>query len=165
MNKNRIEALPPELKLLSKLETLSLHDNRLESLPAGFLSFVKLRNISLRDNPLCSRFVRDHAFEVPSLLELAGRAVKHYNMGYGPRDIPRTLVTYLDSAKCCDNPKCRGVYFSSHVRHVKFVDFCGKYSLPLMHFLCSECLNESSGSSGSEDEEEEAKKLKKVLLG
>lgn len=30
-----------------------------------------------------------------------------------------------------------GVYFSSRVETVKFVDFCGKYRVPLLQYLCS----------------------------
>ena len=29
------------------------------------------------------------------------------------------------------------MYFSSRVEQVKFVDFCGKYRLPLLQYLCS----------------------------
>jgi hypothetical protein len=43
----------------------------------------------------------------------------------------------LRSAEHCVNPKCCGVYFESRVEHVKFVDFCGKYRIPLMQYLCS----------------------------
>jgi hypothetical protein len=71
------------------------------------------------------------------------------------------------------------VYFTSRVEHIKFVDFCGKYRLPLMQYLCSpSCTSNSSSSSYSsssytsssdtESEDEGAvpsNKLKKVLLG
>lgn len=68
-----------------------------------------------------------------------------------------------------------GVYFESHIEHVKFVDFCGKYRLPLMQYLCSpNCTSpyasSSSASSSSETESDDdmpvpKNTLKKVLLG
>ena len=65
-----------------------------------------------------------------------------------------------------------GVYFTSRVEHVKFVDFCGKYRLPLLEFLCSPrcksqpCFAFSSSESDSEDDlvEPVVSKMQKVLL-
>lgn len=66
-----------------------------------------------------------------------------------------------------------GVYFSSCVEQIKFVDFCGKYRLPLMQYLCSPKCTSSPlvpYSSSESDSEEEMQplvnsKMKKVLLG
>lgn len=64
-----------------------------------------------------------------------------------------------------------GVYFDSCVRQIKFVDFCGKYRLPLMHYLCSpECTSPCSSNPQSDAESEEensvpADRLQRVLLG
>lgn len=30
-----------------------------------------------------------------------------------------------------------GVFFDSRVEHIKFVDFCGRYRIPLLQYLCS----------------------------
>jgi hypothetical protein len=63
------------------------------------------------------------------------------------------------------------VYFTSRVEHVKFVDFCGKYRLPLLEYLCSpRCTSTpaicaSSSESDSEDEMPVVSKMRKVLLG
>lgn len=58
------------------------------------------------------------------------------------------------------------------MEHVKFVDFCGKYKLPLLQYLCSPTCSDTApfveGSSDSESDEEmvEARKrIKRVLLG
>ncbi len=111
---------------------------------------------------------------MPSLLELSGRTIKNEKLTYKNKFLPIHLVNYLDSAHCCLNPKCKGVYFTSKVEHVKFVDFCGKYRIPLMQYLCSSSCNEKvsnsaliSESSDSDDNENlsENKKLKKILLG
>lgn len=58
------------------------------------------------------------------------------------------------------------------MEHVKFVDFCGKYKLPLLQYLCSpSCTNSQpliEGSSDSESDEEMVAavvRMKKVLLG
>lgn len=64
-----------------------------------------------------------------------------------------------------------GVYFDSCVRQIKFVDFCGKYRLPLMHYLCSpECTSPCSSNPQSDAESEDessvpAYRLQRVLLG
>lgn len=79
----------------------------------------------------------------------------------------------------CDNMKMTiiyfilsGVYFTSRVEHVKFVDFCGKYRLPLLQYLCSpQCRTTPAvyhSSSDTETDEEEAManaRLRRVLLG
>ncbi|XP_074652417.1 leucine-rich repeat-containing protein 58-like [Tubulanus polymorphus] len=173
---NAIQTLPTTLSHLRNLRSLSLHNNQLQTLPPAVAS-LDLIELSLRNNPLVVRFVRDLPPEMPSLLELAGRIVKTNNIQYTAADLPRNLIDYLKSAQRCVNPRCKGVYFSSHVEHVKFVDFCGKYRLPLLQYLCSvTCTikkpsvaysNSSSSSESETDDLDEIarKKLKKVLLG
>ena len=65
-----------------------------------------------------------------------------------------------------------GVYFTSCVEHVKFVDFCGKYRLPLLQYLCSpKCTSllptvTSSASDSETDEDDGAReRMRRVLLG
>jgi len=167
---NRLEYLPSSLACLTNLQSLSLHNNRLATLPPEIVH-LNLIELSLRNNPLIVRFVKQMLYEPPSLLELAGRVVKVKNIKYSPEVLPGSLVKYLDSSHSCVNPKCKGVYFTSHVEHVKFVDFCGKYRVPLMQYLCSpKCTTVPSiaYSSESESEDEEppvSSKMKKVLLG
>lgn len=93
--------------------------------------------LSLRDNPLVVQFVQDMSLNPPSLLELSGRVIKSNDIRVTAEDVPRTLLEYLANANCCVNPKCKGVFFDNHVEHIKFVDFCGKYRVPLMQYLCS----------------------------
>ncbi|XP_062906700.1 leucine-rich repeat-containing protein 58 [Mobula hypostoma] len=168
---NRIQGLPPQLAQLNSLRSLSLHNNLLTYLPQEILNLVHLQELSLRGNPLVVRFIRDLIYNPPSLLELAGRIVKSRNIRYTHYDMPRNLVSYLDSASKCPNPKCAGVYFDSCVRHIKFVDFCGKYRLPLMHYLCSpQCYSPCSSNSQSDcDSDDELNipqhRMQKVLLG
>ncbi|XP_056409988.1 leucine-rich repeat-containing protein 58 [Hyla sarda] len=169
---NRIQSVPPQLAQLHSLRSLSLHNNLLTYLPREILSLIRLQELSLRGNPLVVRFVRDLTYTPPTLLELAARTIKSRGMTYCPRELPENLVGYLDLASKCPNPKCAGVYFDSCVRHIKFVDFCGKYRLPLMHYLCSpECSSPcSSVSSQSESDSEDeasvaARRMQKVLLG
>ena len=155
------------------LQNLQLH---LLSPPPPFpcqdlLNLTNLHELSLRNNPLVLRFVRDWPNTVPTLLELGGRCIKKNAIPYSQELIPVVLVEYLNEAQHCDNPKCNGVYFASRVQSVKFTDFCGKYRVPLMQYLCSAlcALDDSSSSysSSSEDEVDEAAqhKMKKVLLG
>ncbi|XP_034042497.1 leucine-rich repeat-containing protein 58-like [Thalassophryne amazonica] len=168
---NQIQSVPPQLTRLHSLRSLSLHNNLLTYLPREILSLVHLQELSLRGNPLVVRFVKEMTYDPPSLLELAGRTIKSRNIPYLPCDLPSPLLRYLDLASKCPNPKCAGVYFDSCVRHIKFVDFCGKYRLPLMHYLCSpECTSPCSSNPQSDAESEEensvpADRLQRVLLG
>uniref|UniRef100_A0A3Q2PQD1 Leucine rich repeat containing 58 n=1 Tax=Fundulus heteroclitus TaxID=8078 RepID=A0A3Q2PQD1_FUNHE len=168
---NRIQSVPPQLARLHSLRSLSLHNNLLTYLPREILSLVHLQELSLRGNPLVVRFVKEMIYDPPSLLELAGRTIKSRNVPYSPCDMPSNLERYLDLASKCPNPKCAGVYFDSCVRQIKFVDFCGKYRLPLMHYLCSpECTSPCSSNPQSDAESEEensvpADRLQRVLLG
>ncbi|KAM5127127.1 leucine-rich repeat-containing protein 58-like [Mantella aurantiaca] len=169
---NRIQGVPPQLAQVHSLRSLSLHNNLLTYLPREILSLVHLQELSLRGNPLVVRFVRDLIYTPPTLLELAARSIKSRGLPYTPWELPENLVRYLDLASKCPNPKCGGVYFDSCVRQIKFVDFCGKYRLPLMHYLCSpECSSPcGSVSSQSESDSEDeamvaARRMQKVLLG
>ena len=134
---NKLEYIPPKLADLKKLRSLSLHKNNLKTLPMEIVKLMNLEELSLRDNPLVNKFARDYDFNPPSLQELSGRAIKILNIPYSAGVLPSSLVSYLDSAQSCVNPKCKGVYFDSRVRCLKFVDFCGQYRLPLEQYLCS----------------------------
>ncbi|KAF4075170.1 hypothetical protein AMELA_G00231520 [Ameiurus melas] len=168
---NCIQSVPPQLKRLHSLLSLSLHNNLLTFLPREILSLVHLQELSLRGNPLVVRFVKDMTNDPPSLLELAGRTIKSRNLPYVVSDLPANLYRYLDSASKCPNPKCEGVYFDSRVRHIKFVDFCGKFRLPLMQYLCSpDCSSPCSSNPQSDAESEDesrvpADRMQRVLLG
>jgi len=158
---NQLTQIPRELARLKSLKSLSLHKNRLQTLPMEIVMLVNLQELSLRDNPLVNKFARAFDFNPPSLLELSGRAVKITQVPYSPSTLPAPLVSYLDSARSCVNPKCKGVYFDSRVRCLKFVDFCGQYRLPLEQYLCSphfNCELEHDNSSVS------ALKIQKLLL-
>lgn len=167
---NKIHTLPRSLIHLRRLRSLSLHNNQLSTLPQEIVS-LDLVELSLRNNPLVVRFVKDLVCDPPSLLELAGRTIKVEKLKYGHGDIPENLQNYLDSAKRCVNPKCKGVYFSSRFENVKFVDFCGKYRLPLLQYLCTpRCTTAQPsvcGSSDTDTDEEDVAvaRMKKVLLG
>jgi len=65
-----------------------------------------------------------------------------------------------------------GVYFEARVEHVKFVDFCGKYRVPLMQYLCSPRCSDTpayhlttSDSDTDTEDDLPVGKMKKVLLG
>ncbi|XP_076858722.1 leucine-rich repeat-containing protein 58 [Brachyhypopomus gauderio] len=168
---NRIQSIPPQFTRLHSLRSLSLHNNLLTYLPREILSLVQLQELSLRGNPLVVRFVKDMTYDPPSLLELSGRTIKSRNLLYSEEDMPCHLIRYLNLASKCPNPKCAGVYFDSCVRHIKFVDFCGKYRLPLMHYLCSpECTspcssNPQSDADSDDDQSVPVDRLQRVLLG
>ncbi|XP_014768429.1 leucine-rich repeat-containing protein 58 [Octopus bimaculoides] len=167
---NKIHTLPRSLGQLHKLRTLSLHNNRISMLPQEIVS-LNLIELSLRNNPLVVRFVKDLVCDPPSLLELAGRTIKVEKVKYDVGDMPQNLHQYLESAKRCVNPKCKGVYFSSRFESVNFVDFCGKYRLPLLQYLCTPRCTTSQpsvrGNSDTDTDEEDVANgiMKKVLLG
>ncbi|XP_019646822.1 PREDICTED: leucine-rich repeat-containing protein 58-like [Branchiostoma belcheri] len=167
---NRLESLPPQLARLRSLRSLSLHNNRIAALPSEIIALRNLTELSLRGNPLVVNFVRDLSFDPPTLLELAGRGVKNSGLRYAESDVPPNLHRYLSLARKCPNPKCTGVYFDARVKQIKFVDFCGKYRLPLQQYLCSPRCTAPSPVTSSESESEEEgvvppDKIKKVLLG
>ncbi|XP_078603029.1 leucine-rich repeat-containing protein 58-like isoform X2 [Branchiostoma floridae x Branchiostoma japonicum] len=121
---NRLESIPPQLARLRNLRSLSLHDNRIAALPSEIIALRNLTELSLRGNPLVVNFVRDLTFDPPTLLELAGRAVRSAGIPYGDADVPPNLSRYLSLARKCPNPKCTGVYFDAGVKQILFVDAC-----------------------------------------
>jgi Leucine-rich repeat (LRR) protein len=179
LSNNLIHSLPNNITRLKRIKTLALHGNNLTTLPIEIVK-LNLQELSLRNNPLINRFAKEIAYNVPSLLELSARVIKSKSIPYSEKQLPNHLVTYLNTAQSCLNPKCKGVYFTSKVEHIKFVDFCGKYKVPFMQYLCSSSCNEkitnktlaknsnydsTSSSSDSESSEENDRLLKKILLG
>ncbi|GJQ65469.1 hypothetical protein Trydic_g7574 [Trypoxylus dichotomus] len=134
---NHIEKIPAEIAKLQYLKSLLLHKNRLKTLPQEICTLKNLTELSLRENPLVVRFVTSMTHNPASLLELAARIVKIHDVNVNTGDIPETLISYLNCAHRCVNPNCKGVFFDNRVEHVKFVDFCGKYRIPLLQYLCS----------------------------
>jgi hypothetical protein len=165
-------------------------------LPPGIARLRNLEYLSLRNNPLVTDFVNEILLEPPSLKELAARIVKiRFSPEFYKSFLPVDLVSYLQTGKLilyqirvinyystitanqCVNPKCKGVYFEACAELVKFVDFCGKYRIPLLHYLCSpKCSTNTpayaySSSSESDDDRPGTSsmsanaKMKKVLLG
>lgn len=172
---NHLSYLPNSLSSLRNLKFLSLHNNSLSTLPPA-ITKLNLLVMSLRDNPLVLKFAEHLTYEAPSLMELSARVVKVKNIKVTADDLPSNLLTYLSSASHCVNPKCKGVYFSSRVEQIKFVDFCGLYRLPLLHYLCTPQCSEqpsvpySPSSSESESDDENSngalrRRVSKVLLG
>lgn len=166
---NSLATIPKELAKLHQLETLNLHNNNLTVLPIAIVKLKNLAEITMRSNPLVIRFVRAQSTSLPSLQELTGKTIKSNNISYSIDTLPASLVKFLNSAKKCVNPNCCGVFFDSCVRHVKFVDFCGKYRLPFEQFLCSTHDNETwedcVSSSSSTSDDEDTSWLKRILLG
>ncbi|KAI5638181.1 leucine rich repeat domain-containing protein [Phthorimaea operculella] len=165
LSDNYIEQLPASIAHLNQLRSLLLHKNRLKTLPTQIIKLKCLTELSLRDNPLVVRFVRDMTLQPPSLLELAGRTIKLHSIPILPGEVPHTLLKYLNAAQCCVNPKCKGVFFDNRVEHIKFVDFCGKYRIPLLQYLCSSKCITGSWESREENNNPHPHMMRKVLLG
>jgi len=164
---NKLTAIPEEFCYMDELIILQLHNNNLHFLPRGIVELEKLEELSLRGNPLVNRFVRELTYSPPSLVELAGRGVINNRIPFD--SAPRDIINRLSSAKCCPNPACGGVYFDSQYKQIKFADFCGRYRMPLMQFLCSpNCMTEDSEESSSSSDDElpiNPARLRRVLLG
>lgn len=169
LSDNKLRRLPDSVCNLRKLQCLQLHRNRLTTLPSGLIHVKSLAELSLRENPLVMRFIRDMEYQPASLLEIAGRVVKQNKIPYAVDDLPASLHSYLTCAHECVNPSCRGVYFDHRVEHVKFSDFCGKYKVPLLQYLCSprcrEQLPEYADCEVEDELAEKSQRLKRVLLG
>ena len=167
LSSNRITVLPRELDQLKSLESLLLHHNKLHFLPKSIIHLENLLELSLRNNPLIHKFTLNMEREVPTLVELSCYVIKKNHIPY-KFIVPNYLTNFLDSSKKCDNPKCDGVYFETKVKKLKFVDFCGRYRVPLLEYLCAHCeypyVNERLSSSSSEDDEPTKASLKKVIM-
>ncbi|KAF8567762.1 hypothetical protein P879_07331 [Paragonimus westermani] len=160
LSDNVLESVPASLGKLTRLRCLALHGNRLLTLPSEIIQLVNLEVISLRNNPLVVAFARKSDWNVPTLMELSGRRClqlveSNHQIEEAFIAYPPWVRHYLSSASRCENPACSGVYFSSCVESVKFVDFCGRYRLPFAQFLCSpQCTvsttNSETESDGSE---------------
>ncbi|KAJ0176098.1 hypothetical protein K1T71_008272 [Dendrolimus kikuchii] len=162
---NLIEQLPASIAHLNHLRSLLIDKNKLKTLPTQIIKLKCLAELSLRDNPLVVRFVKDMTLQPPSLLELAGRTIKLHEIPIPPREVPSTLMAYLSAAQCCVNPKCKGVFFDNRVEHIKFVDFCGKYRIPLLQYLCSSKCITGSWETREVDSNPHPHMMRKVLLG
>lgn len=66
-----------------------------------------------------------------------------------------------------------GVFFDARVEHIKFVDFCGKYRIPLLQYLCSprcssvpdSATSQSESTSSDDDGDIPESRIRRVLLG
>lgn len=160
---NQLECLPESICDLKRLQCLQLHQNRLTTLPHNLVLLKGMRELSLRDNPLVVQFVREMVFQPSSLVELSARVIKVHKVPYESWEIPFNLHEFMGDCHACVNPTCKGVYFNSKVEHVKFVDFCGKYRVPLMQYICSSRCHVDKPAVG--DPILESRKMKRVLLG
>ncbi|CAH2234047.1 leucine-rich repeat-containing protein 58 [Pararge aegeria] len=165
LSNNQIEQLPASIANLKQLRSLLIHQNRLKTLPTQIIKLKCLTELSLRDNPLVVRFVRDMTLQPTSLLELAGRTIKLHEIPIRHGEVPATLIKYLTTAQCCVNPKCKGVFFDNRVEHIKFVDFCGRYQIPLLQYLCSSKCITGRWESREIDSNAPSHMMRKVLLG
>jgi len=169
LSDNRIRRVPDSICHLRKLKCLHLHRNRITTMPHGLIHIKSLNELSLRENPLVMRFIRDMEHQPASLIELAARVIRQHRIPYGEDDIPASLHKYLAMAHECVNPNCKGVYFDHRVEHVKFSDFCGKYKVPLLQYLCSprcrEQLPEYADCEVQDEFAQDHQRLKRVLLG
>ncbi|KAG9472214.1 hypothetical protein GDO78_020735 [Eleutherodactylus coqui] len=174
---NRLVVLPPPVALFSQLLLLDISHNGLAYIGDEILGLTRLKTLLAKNNRLDEsslpkemgamrlevvNFSGNQFEELPSQL-LQMQTLKTLSLGGNRlKSIPAEI----------ENITSTGVYFDSCVRHIKFVDFCGKYRLPLMHYLCSpECSSPcSSISSQSESDSEDeasvaARRMQKVLLG
>uniref|UniRef100_A0A673JH28 Leucine rich repeat containing 58b n=1 Tax=Sinocyclocheilus rhinocerous TaxID=307959 RepID=A0A673JH28_9TELE len=161
---NRLKSIPAEIESLTSLELLYLGGNQISSIPAELANLPCLSYLVLCDN----RIQMHNTLLLNSLLNFVHNNVINIII-FG---VNRPLVNanrFLTTAYLTTS--FPGVYFDSCVRHIKFVDFCGKYRLPLMHYLCSpECTspcssNPQSDADSDEDNSVPADRLQRVLLG
>eukprot|EP01135_Chromosphaera_perkinsii_P002098 Nk52_evm32s217 gene=Nk52_evmTU32s217 len=160
---NQLASLPYEIVHLSNLVTLDVSGNQLKTLPVEILGLKNLENLSVRNNPFVTRFVSSMN-SAPSLREISGRYIISKKIDYDTEFVPKVVVKYLNSSKLCENPDCGGVYFESAMQKVVFVDFCGKYRLPLKQFICSSH-QENFSETVHVSEDAVLAKLRKAIMG
>jgi len=167
LSDNMLDCLPDSLSDLKKLQCLQIHKNRLTTLPHDLVLLKSLRELSLRDNPLVVQFVREMVFQPTALVELAARVIKVHDVPYKESEVPRHLSHLLNCSHKCVNPTCKGVFFNSKVEHVKFVDFCGRFRVPLMQYICSSRCKVDNPAVRNEGANLDlvTRKMKRVLLG
>eukprot|EP00042_Codosiga_hollandica_P028703 m.152129 g.152129 ORF g.152129 m.152129 type:complete len:395 (+) comp52848_c0_seq1:231-1415(+) len=136
LGENQLSSLPDSISELTNMEALSLQGNQFSVLPPTILKLRTLERLALRNNPLIDDFVNTIQPQVLSLKETCARFIKLQGVAYTAAKLPQSLVEFLDSGKRCTNPTCTGVYFTTNVKSVEFVDFCGKFRLPLQQYLC-----------------------------
>ncbi|XP_057192692.1 leucine-rich repeat-containing protein 58 isoform X2 [Triplophysa rosa] len=160
---NQISSIPAELANLPCLTYLVLCDNRIQSVPPQLHRLHSLRSLSLHNN-LLTYLPR----EILSLIQLQELSLRGNPLVVRfIKDMTYDPPSLLELA----GRTVKRVYFDSCVRHIKFVDFCGKYRLPLMHYLCSpECSspcssNPQSDADSDDDNSVPADRLQRVLLG
>ena len=106
----------------------------------------------------------DKRTELAENIFLKNHKIVNSSINYNERVLPIQLVEYLDDSRSCVNPRCRGVYFDARVEHVKFVDFCGTYRIPLMQYLCSSKCR--TGLDWTDDATcADSTRMRRVLLG
>lgn len=161
LQNNEIQVVPDEIADLNALLVLHLDYNLLDSIPNGILDMRSLRVLSvsnnrmrifpynlfplaafsldLSNNPFISHYFvtsnipQNH--EVPTLKELAGRAVVDYRVPH-TNTLPKTLLEYLKQAQYCEI--CTGAYFEIFFP-CRFIAFSRLYAeiLPGREYLHS----------------------------
>nr|CAD7569734.1 unnamed protein product [Timema californicum] len=171
LHKNKLKALPTEIIALKFLTELSLRDN---PLVVRFVSHMTLNPSSLLEaagrtiktfNVLYSP--EDLPLHLRRYLDSAHQCVNP-KCEVHPTEIrtsisPSSAVERNTTSALANYATEAGVYFDNHVEHIKFVDFCGKFRVPLLQYLCSpKCImGDNCKRSGNCDHF----LMKKVLLG
>ncbi|KAI9159343.1 hypothetical protein H9P43_008683 [Blastocladiella emersonii ATCC 22665] len=141
---NRLTGLPPQLGRLAQLVTLDASENPLAVLPAELARLKHLRKLRTRGCPLLAlpgsgvyglRDFPDPASRVPSLRELAARAIVTSNTLVTLGDLPTDLAAYLTSFQTCTF--CNGPYFAHRVVRTKRI-VKNEVNLPLVYHMCAD---------------------------
>lgn len=185
LHNNQISTLPPEIVRLN-LSELSLRNNPLVNKFVQDMTYEPPTLLELSGRVVKIEKVKYSKEDLPSnlrkYLKSAQRCVNskckgNYFFIFLSNIVKKvTGILLLKFMRQYENNNyffiLSGVYFTSRVEHVKFVDFCGKYRLPLLQYLCSpQCRTTPAvyhSSSDTETDEDEAManaRLRRVLLG
>uniref|UniRef100_A0A1B8Y0E3 Leucine-rich repeat-containing protein 58 n=1 Tax=Xenopus tropicalis TaxID=8364 RepID=A0A1B8Y0E3_XENTR len=176
---NRLVVLPPHVNSFTHLHLLDISNNNMAYIGEEILGLTKLKTLLAKNNRLDEfSFPKELGGLRLEVLNLSGnrfeeipdqflqiQTLKSLSLGGNRlKSIPAEIENLIRNLPL-------GVYFDCCVRQIKFVDFCGKYRLPLMHYLCSpECSSPCGSTSQSESDSEDeanaaARRMQKVLLG
>ncbi|RZF41147.1 hypothetical protein LSTR_LSTR010799 [Laodelphax striatellus] len=161
LSNNQLDSLPASVANLKRLTILQLHKNKLRTLPTEIIALKNLSELKPavpfdggQLGEACALILSNNSAGQPS--GVCGQSIKRLSQS----PVAQKKLLNVPDRKVIDSSKPLRELM---VEHVKFVDFCGKYRLPLMQYLCSsKCRDDPSRRKAHFQQNDDM--LRKVLL-